>query len=82
MEGHGGDLCDDDSSEGVGGGGIDSLELHLKVLGVTLDQLDAELLFESGVVEDLLVLFVHDDFFFLELEDILWMHSLNNYKKI
>ena len=66
VEGHGGDLGNNDPPKGICSGCIDTFELHLHNLVIAFNHINLKLLFELGVVEDCLVFLIGDYFFFLE----------------
>jgi hypothetical protein len=66
MQSHCGYLSNDDSSESIGSGSIDTYQFHLEQLLIIFDDLYLQVLFESGIIEDWL-LGIFDDLFLLEL---------------
>ena len=74
MQSHCWYFSNDNSSESVSSGSVDTDELHLQQLLIIFDDLNLQLLLKRSVIEDWLI-GIFDDLFFLEFQDLLGMHQ-------
>jgi hypothetical protein len=78
MEGHSGNLGNDDPSQGIGNGRIHPFNFHFHGIAIPISDIDSKICLEVCEVEDLIDYFLLYDLLLLETDDFLGAHLIVN----